>query len=200
MNQALSQVGALDLGMTKVGMWRAQIRAGLRIGGAAYIRAIEVGLAGEGVTEDIDAEVKSWLIMKGPPELAEELEALPSAKAVYDFLLGASLTQTTAKKSQMLDQLHKLDFKDHPTIFKLALEARRLQSQLRSVGEEVSTFMVINSVLAALPDAFDTAKTILLNRAGPLTIEEVIDQLTLEEQRLKEAGRLSTELARNLWH
>ena len=187
MNNLLSSIPELRHDLSNFDDFKTVLENALAFGTPGNRRALEVG-PGEGVTEDEDRQVKAIIVLKAPKHLRDMLSEHASAKAAFDLLKSLRNSNTNANKNRLLSDLHRLDWQPGDTVTKLVSRGRGIWSKLRDAGEHVSEFQLVNSVLNALPSAFDVIKTILISKDVELNLPGVLPQLLREEQRVMRDG------------
>lgn len=112
------------------------------------------------------------------------LERCKTGKEAWDQLESVYQAKSNARKLQLRKQLTQLKMGPGEPLSKYAARAKEIQDQLRAAGHEVSDQEVTWSVLAGLPEAYDTVVTVLETTSDKdMNLEDILPKLLQVEQR-----------------
>ena len=112
------------------------------------------------------------------------LERCTTAKEAWDKLESVYQAKSNARKLQLRKQLTQLKMGPGEPLSKYVARAKDIQDQLRAAGHEISDQEVTWSVLAGLPEVYDTVVTVLETTSDKdMNLEDILPKLLQVEQR-----------------
>lgn len=114
----------------------------------------------------------------------------PTAAAAWEMLRDAFEGKSNARKLLLRQELMQLKMSPAEAVAVYIGRAKDIQTKLRAAGHEVADEDLAFSVMAGLPPAYNVIKTVMMNAAGELSLDDILPKL-LQSELLMQPERLS---------
>jgi gag-polypeptide of LTR copia-type/Domain of unknown function (DUF4219) len=108
--------------------------------------------------------------------------ACETAKDAWDALESTYKAKSKARRLQLKQELNFIKLGRDEPITKYVARAKNIRDELLAAGHDITEEEVVWSVLAGLPDAYKTIKTIIMNMEAELYVDTIMPMLLKEEQ------------------
>jgi hypothetical protein len=157
----------------------------------AWAMRTKVMMRAEGVWGAIqqhDGRMALAIIYQGiPDEAVLSLVGKDTAREAWQALERMYLGDDRAKETKvrtLKTELEVLQMKESESICDLAWKVRRILGTIRFLGGEVDETSVVTNILMAVPSRFKDTVAVI-DRAGRMTVEEVIGRLQVHEEIIR---------------
>jgi transposase InsO family protein len=147
-------------------------------------KGLDAALTSDAANSETDKKAKALIMLCVKDHHLQALDNCTGARDAWNHLEGIYKTKSTARRLQLKREFNTLKKDAAEPISKYIGRARNLQDQLATAGLTVTTEELILSILAGLPEEYNTVVTVIENESPLPTLESITAKLTNTEQRL----------------
>ena len=140
----------------------------------------------ENVTEADDMKAMALIGLSVEKHLKSSIDACDSAKEAWDKLEDIYKAKSNARKLQLKKELTSIELKPKESLTVYISRAKDIRDQLTAAGYEASDEEVALSILAGLPEGYESIVDTIQATTAELDIDEIMPKLLIVEQRVKE--------------
>jgi hypothetical protein len=159
----------------------------------------------ENAQGDSDAKALALLGLNVAKHHKASLAACASAAAAWDMLADAYKAKSNARRLQLRREMNNLKMVGNEPLSKYFARGRAIMDQLLAAGHDIKEEELVWSLLAGLPDVYDSMVNVLEGADDTPSLETVMAKLLIVEQRVwgkinsnGDAGNSTTALYTNV--
>lgn len=140
----------------------------------------------ENVDDAEDLKAMALIGLSVDKHLKTTIDACDTAKEAWDKLEDVYKAKSNARKLQLKRELTSISLKPKESITMYVSRAKDIRDQLIAAGYEASEEEVALSLLAGLPEGYESIVDTIQATTEALDIDEIMPKLLIVEQRVKE--------------
>lgn len=145
----------------------------------------------ENVDEADDLTAMAFIGLNVEKHLKTTIDACDTAKEAWDKLEDVYKAKSNARKLQLKRELTSISLKPKESITLYVSRAKDIRDQLIAAGYEASEEEVALSLLAGLPEGYESIVDTIQATTEALDIDELMPKLLIVEQRVKDRNDAS---------